>query len=373
MREPTQKHSPSLNEAYFQSLIEDALDIITVTDRLGTIQYASPSNLRILGYTPDELIGTNSFLLVHPDDRLRCLREWGGGLLRPGTPVVIQFRYRHKNGTWRTLESIGKYINDASGPPRCILNSRDITDQNDFQRRMLQSEKMSAVGQLAAGVAHEINNPLAVILGFVQGLLHRTKSDDPTLAPLQAIEREAIRCKNLVQDLLTFSRERKPGRMEEAVAPMMNEALSLVETQARLKKVMLHRNFEKDLRSIWIDRNQVQQVVINLCTNALDAMPNGGDLTIHVSTPENQLEIRVTDTGTGIPEDIQHKILEPFFTTKEVGKGTGLGLSLVYNIVAKHQGHLNFETTPGKGTTFIVRLPIAPSKTNDSSTNPQAA
>src|ERR1700733_10342308 len=100
------------SEAYFQSLIENALDIITVTDRIGNIQYASPANLRILGYAPDELAGVNAFSLVHPDDRMRCLREWGLGLLHPEAPVVIQFRYRHKNGSWRLLEAIGKYVND---------------------------------------------------------------------------------------------------------------------------------------------------------------------------------------------------------------------------------------------------------------------
>jgi PAS domain S-box-containing protein len=348
-------------EAYFRSLIEDALDIITVTDRLGIIQYASPSNLRVLGYTPEELLGKNAFALVHPEDRLHALKQWGKGILQPGIPHWVQFRYRHKDGSYRTLEAIGKYVNDSSGPPRAVLNSRDITDRDRLEGIVRQSEKMAAVGQLAAGVAHEMNNPLSVVLGFAQAMLHRLPPTDPLYAAAQSIERESLRCKNLVQNLLTFSRRRKPGMTVEPFLPLLESALSLVETQARIKNVNVQRDLNVEDIHIQGDRDQIQEVLINLCTNAMDAMPDGGELTIRAEKQRNDVEIRVTDTGTGIPKEIQGRVFEPFYTTKEVGKGTGLGLSLAYEIVQKHQGHIDFETVPGKGTTFIVRLPLAQS------------
>jgi len=231
------------------------------------------------------------------------------------------------------------------------------------EEELNQVRKLEAVGQLAAGVAHEINNPLGVILGYAEAIEQDLPASDPLRAPMKEVVRETLRCKRLVQNLLTFSREHPPGMRLENPAAVVENALSLVEHQARLKNVTVVREFAGPLPETPMDRSQMEQVVINLCTNALDAMPDGGRLTVGLSHTDRWLEIRVTDTGTGIPPEIRQKMFEPFFTTKGIGQGTGLGLSLVYESVTKHQGTIDVKSDMGKGSEFIVRLPLQPAAT----------
>ena len=238
---------------------------------------------------------------------------------------------------------------------------KEIEERRRLENIAVQSEKMAAVGQLAGGVAHEINNPLGVILGFAQGLVRRITPGDPHEMPLKSIEREAVRCKGLVQDLLTFSRVNRTDKDEVDLNEAIESSLSLVLAQSKVKHVSLVKNFSTNLPKIFANKNQLQQVIVNLCNNAMDAMPDGGTITLLTKQSslngKDAVEIRVEDTGQGIPKEIQAKIFEPFFTTKEVGKGTGLGLSLVYEIIQKHQGQIRVESQVGKGTAFSVCLP----------------
>lgn len=250
-----------------------------------------------------------------------------------------------------------------------VFSFHDITERvkaeeqkHQLQNLVYQSEKMAAIGQLAGGVAHEINNPLGVILGFSQGLLRRTPLDSPIKMPLDSIEREAIRCKNLVQDLLNYSRMGKMDKEICSINQVIETTLSLVQSQARVSFVELKKELSENLPDISINRNQIQQVIVNLCNNAMDAMDKGGALTIQTrqidAMGEHLIEIQVRDTGTGIPKENLSRIFEPFYTTKEVGKGTGLGLSLVYEIIQRHNGSINVESELRKGTTFKIQLPI---------------
>ena len=242
--------------------------------------------------------------------------------------------------------------------------TKSIEERQRLEHIALQSEKMAAVGQLAGGVAHEINNPLGVILGFAQSLARRVPSGDIQEMPLKSIEREALRCKSLVQDLLTFSRMNRTDKEAMDLNEAVEGSLSLVSAQTKVKNVSLMRDFNGDLPKIVANKNQIQQIVVNLCNNAIDAMPEGGTLTVSTrkSSWKNKdaVQIQVRDTGQGIPKEVQSKIFEPFFTTKEVGKGTGLGLSLVFEIVQKHEGQITVESEMGKGTVFTVMLNCAP-------------
>ncbi len=242
------------------------------------------------------------------------------------------------------------------------LLKKEIEDRKRLEGVVLQSEKMAAVGQLAGGVAHEINNPLGVILGFAQGVAKRLQPGDAFELPLKSIEREALRCKVLVQDLLTFSRVGTTEKEETNLNETIESSLSLILAQAKVKNVELIKDLSSNLSVILANKNQIQQVLVNLSNNAMDAMPNGGKLTVRTKKTQlnnkDTIEIQVEDTGQGIPKEIQAKIFEPFFTTKEVGKGTGLGLSLVYEIIQKHEGQIKVESEVGKGTKFSFLLPV---------------
>jgi len=222
---------------------------------------------------------------------------------------------------------------------------------------------MAAVGQLAAGVAHEINNPLTVILGFAQLTMRNIRSNDPNEKALSSIEREAMRCRNLVQDLLTFSRNGEIGKKEISLTKTIEGALSLLTAQEKSRNIELVKELENGRPMILANQNQIQQVIVNLASNAIDAMPEGGRITVRSkrchSEGEEFYKIQVEDTGEGIPAEICSKIFDPFYTTKEQGKGTGLGLSLAYEIIQKHQGDITVDSEIGKGSTFTITLPSA--------------
>ena len=238
---------------------------------------------------------------------------------------------------------------------------KESDERKKLESRMIQSEKMAAVGQLAGGVAHEINNPLGVILGFAQNISKRINPGDPFELPIKSIEREAIRCKNLVRDLLTFSRVEEGDKLEIELSQTIDAALSLVTAQGKVKDISIEKIVESNLPKILGNSTQIQQIIINLANNAMDAMPEGGKLMIRAKAVQgsgkSEVGIQVEDTGSGIPENIQKKIFEPFFTTKPIGKGTGLGLSLVYEIVRKHHGTIHLESQMGRGTVFNITLP----------------
>jgi two-component system, NtrC family, sensor kinase len=199
---------------------------------------------------------------------------------------------------------------------------------------------------------------MGVILGFAQIVAKNMKEGDPLYMPLKSIEREVIRCKKLVGDLLTFSRTEKTQMEATYINGVIEEILSLIEARTKVKNVEIIRKYGIDLPRITMNKNQIQQVIMNLCNNAIDAMAEAGKLTITTKQTGTQIEIDVADTGKGMPEEVKKHIFEPFYTTKEVGKGTGLGLSLCYEIIQRHKGTIEAESENGKGTVFVVKLPL---------------
>jgi two-component system, NtrC family, sensor kinase len=227
-----------------------------------------------------------------------------------------------------------------------------------MHERLLQSEKMAAIGQLAGGVAHEINNPLCVILGFAQGLERRVPEKDLLRLPVTSIVRESLRCKALVQELLAFSRTGKVSAEPSDVNALARGAARLLEARARTLQITVAQELAEELPVIAVNRTQMEQVLVNLGMNALDAMSAGGRLTLRTLREQGGVRLEVADSGGGIPEEIRSRIFEPFFTTKEVGEGTGLGLSLVYEVVDQHGGTIDVQSEIGVGTTMVVHLPV---------------
>lgn len=240
-----------------------------------------------------------------------------------------------------------------------IANSERALRRGD--ERVRRSERLSALGQLAAGIAHEINNPIGSILGFAQAALRRKEATPALEKALLAIEEEARRSSRLVRDLLEFSRRDAAEAAEFSLEDALERALSLVEPQARLQGVVVERAWEAPAR-VRGEKGRLEQVFVNLAVNALDAMPRGGRLSLRTRRAtllgRSAVAVEVADTGCGIPEAVRERVFEPFFTTKESGRGTGLGLAIVAEIVSAHQGTVELGDRPGGGAVFTVTLPV---------------
>jgi two-component system NtrC family sensor kinase len=226
------------------------------------------------------------------------------------------------------------------------------------ENQLIQSDKVASLGKLAAGVAHEINSPLTGILTYSSLLLQAKKDGDSEKEDLEVILNETNRCKKIVKGLLDFARQTEPQKVLSDINEAIDKSIDLVSHQASLQNIKIEKKMEPDLSKAMIDVGQIQQVFINILLNAIEAMPQGGTLTVSSVVEDEMAAVRFTDTGIGIPEENLPKILDPFFTTKEQGRGTGLGLSVSYGIIERHRGKLEVKSRVGKGTTFTVKLPI---------------
>ncbi|MBI4655817.1 MAG: PAS domain-containing protein [Elusimicrobia bacterium] len=363
------QHALEMNERITQG-INESIMLLTLDFR---ILWANKALINSTHLSQKEILGNFCYRVTHHMDQ-PCQLPHNAcpvtEMIRAGKTIKVIHTHYDKEGKEFYAEVAAYPVYDKQGAITQFVHiSRDVTNKmkteielNQTREQLMQSEKMAAVGQLAAGVAHEINNPLGIILGFAQSAAKRIKEDDPLALPLKSIEREAVRCSYLVRNLLVFSRARKnEGQEPLDVNTTVNSALSMIEAQTKTRNVELVRELGDGLSRISANNNQLQQVIVNLANNAIDAMTEGGTLTVKTllsGTRPGYVEIMVRDTGKGIPKEIQKKIFEPFFTTKEVGKGTGLGLSLVYEIVGNHRGTIELESEEGKGAEFTIFLPV---------------
>ncbi|MEW5958325.1 MAG: ATP-binding protein [Chloroflexota bacterium] len=232
---------------------------------------------------------------------------------------------------------------------------------NVMSQQLWQAAKLATMGELAASIAHELNNPLATVSLRVESLLAQAAEDDPRRRPLTIIQREVERMGELVANLLQFSRRGARQISTVSVADEIEKAVELIHYHLRNRAIQVTRQFAPDVPAILADRQQLRQLFLNLFTNASDAMPQGGALTLRVATGLPTTEtvlIEIADTGGGIPADVLSKIMEPFFTTKPPGKGTGLGLPICRRIVQEHGGVLDITSIVGQGTTVRITLPV---------------
>jgi len=249
---------------------------------------------------------------------------------------------------------------DAFNSMANALRERDERLKEFTRKKFMESERLALIGQLAANVAHELNNPLQGIVTYSHLLLERNSIDDPTKQSLQKIVVQANRSRDIIRGLLDFSRQRKPDKTLCNINNLLQESLSFLENQALMHNIQIITQLDNDLPSIVIDPSQVQRVFINMIVNAAEAMNGNGQLSISTKRDlaKDCIEITFSDTGTGISEENLEKIFDPFFTTKETGHGVGLGLAISYGIIKEHGGTVSVESEVGIGTTFIIRLPI---------------
>jgi signal transduction histidine kinase len=301
-----------------------------------------------------------------------------GKLIIPRTTIV------NAKGHEVEVEMSAAIIYDEHGNESATMAIyNDLKDKNKVeqelkqaQKQLAQSEKMASLGQLAAGVAHEINNPLTGILFYASLLQERTDLDEDAQADLSYIVEDANRCKNIVKSLLVYSRSTDSNKRIVHINEIVEQSLKLMRDQKKFRNIQIRRILDEEMMLIHADVSKLNQVIINLIMNAADAMDGSGKITLYTyrDKPNKKVFLEVKDTGEGIPRENLSKIFDPFFTTKEVGKSTGLGLSIVYGIIEEHGGRISVKETGAKGTTFIMEFPMyVPSEDGPHLCNPSGS
>ncbi|MDP2209558.1 MAG: CHASE3 domain-containing protein [Bacteroidota bacterium] len=359
------------SEEQFRLISENVADLIAVLDLEGRRVYSSPSYKNILG-DPEALRGTDSFREIHPEDREK-IKSIFQETIKTGIGQRAEYRFFKPDGKIVYIESQGSVIRVKKGKiTNVVVVSRDVTEKKLLEQQFLRTQRLESIGTLAGGIAHDLNNVLAPILLSVE-YLRKIIKDENGKRMLDALESSAKRGADIIKQVLTFAHGTEGEKGIIQLKHLISEMVNIIkETFPRL--IRLDLKIAKDLWTIEGNATNLHQVLLNLCVNARDAMPNGGKLKlaaenfeidesmakIHIDAkPGRYVILSVTDTGTGIPKEIIDKIYDPFFTTKAVGKGTGLGLSTVHAIVKSHGGFINVYSEAGNGTTFKTYLPAA--------------
>lgn len=364
---------------FFVNLLESSVECIVATDTRGKVIFFNKAAEKLTGYKAEEVIGkfhiTKFYPLEVAKDIMRKLRseDYGGR----GKLDNLRVNLYGKNGEAIPVSLSAAIVYEGDKELASLGLFTDLREKlkmekelQETQMRLMQTEKMASLGSLAAGVAHEINNPLGGILIYASLLMEDFEDqNDPRVQDLKRIIEEATRCKEIVKSLLEFARQAESKFESVMVNKAIEDILFFLEKQALFHNIQIVKEFDPNLPPIQGDSNQIKQVFMNLMVNAAEAMgEKGGTLTIKTeANPDgSSITIIFKDTGPGIPPAIQSKIFDPFFTTKEVGKGTGLGLSTSYGIIQSHHGSIEVESFPGKGATFKIVFPTKLDKFSDS-------
>lgn len=356
-----------ISEEKYRRLFDNSKDAIFFCDAGRRIADINGSAVELLGYErKEDLIGKPILELFAEETNFQ---QFSQRLCSQGHIKDFEAAFLRSDGATISLIVTADSIHDEAGRViGCEGIGKDISRFRHVMAQLMESEKMASVGQLAAGVAHEINTPLGIMLGYVQLLEEDFENNPEVYELLEIIEKQTKICKRIVADLLKFSRESVRGIMAPLdINSCIEDVLSVTEHSLNMDQIYVHRVFATNLPSVTGDAGKLQQVFLNILNNAHHAIEKEGIVGIWTRLSEDggMVEILFGDTGTGVPAEIQRKIFDPFFTTKGVGKGTGLGLSVSYGIVREHGGTISVESPPtseefikaGMQTLFIVRLP----------------
>ena len=317
------------------------------------------------GIPRERVIGRSVFEVLTKIPETKLSQEFDRAF-RTGKLEIIEQQTIDEKGVTRHWLVSKVPMKDENGEVTHVITvGEDVTMRVEAIQAVARAEKLAAVGRLAAGVVHEINNPLATISACAESLEQRTEEGlygvnqetEDLREYLELIRNEAFRCKSITTGLLDFSRSRPGNRIPVDVEEVIRSTAKLLHHQGRGRNITFEFEIDPEMPTIVADGGQLQQALIALATNAIDAMPDGGVLSFRAAGGPNRVQIEVTDTGAGISPDNMSQIFEPFFTTKELGKGTGLGLSVCYGIIAEHGGRLSVRSSVGSGSTFKIVLP----------------
>ncbi len=342
-------------------LMDSFPDLVIALDTQGRYTFVSPQILQILGFRPEELIGKRMGGRTDPADRAAMLELFDDLIFQRLSEGEIEYRTQHKNGAWRVFRASARPLHDETGNVNGVIASaRDITEQQRLQQQLIQSERLAAMGQMIAGVAHELNNPLTAILGVTE-LLRDQSSDENASRQLDLAHRQARRAAHIVQSLLVFSRPSTPRSTLLHLPDLVQRTLQLHEHSLRGNHIQVDLSARPDLPTVLGDSNQLTQVFLNLIVNAEQAIHEvreRGTLRIRLGVVGDRVLITFQDDGVGIRRELLPRIFDPFFTTKRPGRGTGLGLSICMAIVREHNGDISAQPLPDGGSVFTVSLPV---------------
>jgi len=354
------------SQKQYKSVVENARDLIFLVNEEGAFLTANTAMARVLGLPAAAVVKKRLTDLFTREDAEATLK-WVQEAIQNRKSLEIKAAMRLKDRTyWFSTHYVPIFGENGRSVEQVLVMARDITDRHHMENQMAQTEKLASLGTLAAGVAHEINNPVGVMLGFTELLLDKLPPGSKEHEMLKTIERQGLNAKRIVENLMTFARQ--PAKHEDYTDLNQDIAnvLDLVKNNLLTKKVDLDIRLGKNLPRVRGDAGELQQVFLNLINNAVAAMPGGGKLTVITKiNPYNHLvQAILADTGTGIPTKYVDRVFDPFFTTKKVGEGTGLGLAVSYAIISKYGGTIRFESRAAEdgiegptGTTFFVELP----------------
>ncbi|OGP74403.1 MAG: hypothetical protein A2W09_00890 [Deltaproteobacteria bacterium RBG_16_50_11] len=352
------------------NLIESSVDGIIAADMKGNIFIFNKGAEALTGYKPEEVIGKIHITQIYPEgiakEVMRKLRstEYGGVAKLLPTQFNVVNKAREEipihlsaaliyDGSGNEVASVGIFTDLR---PRIIMEKK----LQETHLQLVGSEKLASLGKLAAGIAHEINNPLGGILIYASLMMEDLTQEDTRRGDLERIVQEASRCKEIVKSLLQFARQTEPKMEPTDINRAITDGLFFLENQALFHNIKIMKKLDPFLPLVRGNGSQLKQVFMNIIVNAAEAMVGNGTLTIITSLGPDRKTVFVefTDTGEGIPEENLTRIFDPFFTTKDVGKGTGLGLSTSYGIVEDHGGKISVRSKVGEGSTFTIELPV---------------
>jgi two-component system NtrC family sensor kinase len=339
----------------FSENIVGSLNVgVMALDLQGRIESWNPQLERLMGVGRERAMGQPMDTVLPPE----LVAEIAARTSEDRPSIIYKFPLENRAGKSMTVNvSVTPLVDKGGSSVGRLLLLDDVTQREQLEEQLLQTEKLTSLGLLAAGVAHEVNTPLAVISNYIQMLAKQLPGDDSRQKIIDKIVKQTFRASEIVNNLLNFSRTGAAEFAEVNLNELIEETLSLVAHPFRTSRVTVLKTMGNELPLVLGSANRLQQVFLNLLMNARDAMPNGGMVEIRTAAQNGSVEVEVTDTGMGIPREILNRIFDPFFTTKSIGRGTGLGLSVSYGIVKEHNGIIDVRSTPGKGTSFRLEFP----------------
>jgi PAS domain S-box-containing protein len=342
------------SEQMYRLIAESSTDLIRILETDMTIRYASPSHEQVLGYLPIELEGIRCSELVVPEEREQVAQAFRDMIRRRGHHYQLNFHAQHKNGTSIMFETHGKPIRDGNGQiAGVVVVSRDLTNRMKEDEENRRRDKLTLAGQLAAGIAHEIRNPLAAIKGFTE-LLKIPSERQPFYT--EVILAELARVEAIVNEFLLLAKPEATQYQQHDLYAIMTDVVTLLGPQAIMQRVQLQMSTMSERPIVYGAVSQLKQVFINILKNAIESMQNGGNVHLTIAADGNMVTVRIQDEGSGIKEEWLQRLGEPFYTTKE--KGTGLGLMVSFKIVRDHGGNIAVKSSGAQGTCIEITLPV---------------